>query len=412
MKDVHVVVQVFDDLSVVLEEADGHIFVGRQAVRDRLKLPENLVQSALPVFIVPPENTDGGKTDGKVCVRVGGNSLLQESEILLEDRIDLLDGSLVLEKACGRVPFHHLIRAEGLGLIPAVGISFVVVQHKGVGKLQGDLFEQHVLVPEIFDVVKRVFVGEKIGIAPGEGGGGIAFHGEQIQEIEHLLQFMAFIGSVQVPEKIRIAAPGADGLYEGHAEVLGKLSDVVVLGDTGAQNQALVVKVIQSARHFVVPFLQHCLQTRQGAVVVVEGVQKQDDSGDEKQEKPQSQGKALYELFGLTGFIHRIDPSLMISFGRVRERQNRIPKGLLEIKVQEGADLSQGDQCPACEHHQKQGEGAGKALLLLGGQELLRIFSVQYKGSDGQQHEHHCGTEVIHQIGILQFQKLHRNVQL
>ena len=63
--------------------------------------------------------------------------------------------------------------------------------------------------------------GEKIGIAPGEGGGGIAFHGEQIQEIEHLLQFMVFIGSVQVPEKIRIAAPGADGLYEGHAEVLG-----------------------------------------------------------------------------------------------------------------------------------------------------------------------------------------------
>ena len=104
MKDVHVVVQVFDDLSVVLEEADGHIFVDRQAVRDRLKLPENLVQSALPVFIVPPENTDGGKTDGKVCVRVGGNSLLQESEILLEDRIDLLDGSLVLEKACGRLP--------------------------------------------------------------------------------------------------------------------------------------------------------------------------------------------------------------------------------------------------------------------------------------------------------------------
>ena len=54
-------------------------------------------------------------------------------EILRKEGIDLPDRSLFLDMGRWRVAVYDLTGMKGLGLIPAVGISLVVVQYKGVG---------------------------------------------------------------------------------------------------------------------------------------------------------------------------------------------------------------------------------------------------------------------------------------
>lgn len=133
MKNIHIIIQVFDDVGISLEEIDGYILIGSQTFCDGLQFPKILIQSALPKFIVPPEDADRRKTDGEVCLRVGGDPLLQQREILRKEGIDLPDRSLFLDMGRWRVAVYDLTGMKGLGLIPAVGISLVVVQYKGVG---------------------------------------------------------------------------------------------------------------------------------------------------------------------------------------------------------------------------------------------------------------------------------------